>query len=559
MANAITQIILTAVDRTKAAFGSVTAGLRSLGDMAGSLKGLLGGIFASFTVLKLVSGLKSAVDEMDNARKAAQKIGTSVENFTALSFAAGQSGVEVEALQTGLAKLARSLDDAKGGSQTVAEAFARLKIDPNTFTDPSDALLVIADRFKAMPDGVNKTALALQLFGKAGAQLIPLLNAGSAGIAELKAEAEKLGVVISTETAIQAEKFNDNMDRLAKAGKGLGYTLATEALVPLNQIVQAMADAAKQGGLTAAAFALVKELNPFVDFLKNEDMDPIRRLALAEEQLNRLRKDGFDEDNKRVVQLKQMIPLIKVLADEEQRVADAKANDTQATADFAENKKLEIEAFKKATNEQISDTDRLKTAIRTAWEESLKAESDYLAKAKQLRAEAAQTGTKDNSVEGQALATLDLVAAEQKLQRIKKTAPLEDVQAQVEVIKNLVAGMADQVRAQQAINRAKLAEADALDVAAAKQAEQSVGLNEQANEAERRANNMKAALDGIGKEISVDITLSPSTVATMDRVIQFKAILDSIKESGPSVSLGGLDTAKLSEGMRLAALKYGNR
>ena len=70
-----------------------------------------------------------------------------------------------------------------------------------------------------MEDGAGKTALAIKLFGKSGADLIPLLNQGRAGIKELTDEAAKLGIVISTETAAKAEQFNDTLKNYRRPRK----------------------------------------------------------------------------------------------------------------------------------------------------------------------------------------------------------------------------------------------------------------------------------------------------------------------------------------------------
>ena len=59
----------------------------------------------------------------------------------------------------------------------------------------------MADKFKAMPDGTKKTALAMDILGKSGKDLIPLLNSGSEGLGEMLAEADSLGITLSTETA----------------------------------------------------------------------------------------------------------------------------------------------------------------------------------------------------------------------------------------------------------------------------------------------------------------------------------------------------------------------
>src|SRR5512139_1778735 len=153
MANPITRIIISAVDRTKAVFASAKGGLTSLGNAASSLKATLGTVFAGFAVAGLLGSLKQAIDRIDEVGNAAQRVGTSTENFSALSYAAQQSASSTEELEAGLTKLSKSLSDARGGTGAAAEAFRALKIDPAQFNDPSDALLALADRFAAMPDG----------------------------------------------------------------------------------------------------------------------------------------------------------------------------------------------------------------------------------------------------------------------------------------------------------------------------------------------------------------------------------------------------------------------
>ena len=82
-------------------------------------------------------------------------------------------------------------------------------------------LFELADKFKAMPDGTKKTALAMDILGKSGKDLIPLLNAGSEGLGEMLAEADSLGIVLSTKTAQSAEAFNDSLERLKTSFQGV--------------------------------------------------------------------------------------------------------------------------------------------------------------------------------------------------------------------------------------------------------------------------------------------------------------------------------------------------
>lgn len=104
----------------------------------------------------------------------------------------------------------------------------------------------IAEKFKAMPDGAVKSALAIQIFGKAGALLIPTLDEGRAGLSALSAEAEKLGLVL-TDTQVQVgADFNDALKRLTRTIGGVklqfGLLFAPAFTAGFDALTQLIAD-----------------------------------------------------------------------------------------------------------------------------------------------------------------------------------------------------------------------------------------------------------------------------------------------------------------------------
>lgn len=201
---------------------------------------------------------KKSIDSADRLAKLSQQVGVSVESLGRLEFAAGLSGVETENLSTSLIKLNRSISEAAQGTAAQADAFAALGVSA-TSADGSlrpteEVLNDLADSFSQAEDGVGKTAAAVEIFGRSGAQLIPLLNSGSAGLREMGLEAEQLGLVIDTETAKAAERFNDNLSRLGSIVDGVGNKLASEFVDDLEQASQYLIDTAKDGeALTQAA------------------------------------------------------------------------------------------------------------------------------------------------------------------------------------------------------------------------------------------------------------------------------------------------------------------
>jgi hypothetical protein len=106
----------------------------------------------------------------------------------------------------------------------------------------------VADRFKNMEDGAAKSGIALTIFGRAGAEMIPMLNQGAEGIRAMREEAVALGVAIDSKTGAAAEVFNDNLTRMGKALEGVSNRLLAELLPAMVQVTNAMVEGVKQSG-----------------------------------------------------------------------------------------------------------------------------------------------------------------------------------------------------------------------------------------------------------------------------------------------------------------------
>ena len=181
--------------------------------------------------------VKNSLDNADQLSKLSQKVGVSVESLSALKHQAGLSGVEMAALETGLKKFNKTIAEAAGGSKLQADTFKAMGVslkDSNGNLKSTEELLGdVADRFAEYEDGAAKTALAMNLFGRAGADMIVQLNGGRKAMAEAAQEASDLGQIIGTETAKQAEQFNDNMSRAGMLATGFGNILSAKLLPSL--------------------------------------------------------------------------------------------------------------------------------------------------------------------------------------------------------------------------------------------------------------------------------------------------------------------------------------
>lgn len=192
-----------------------------------------------------------AINNADHINDLSKSAGISTESFSGLAYAAKQSGVEVEGLAAGIKHLNVNMAAAAGGNKQMQDTFAALGINiknsDGSLKDASQTLSEIADKFSTYKDGAEKSALAVQLFGKSGEDLIPLLDEGGKGIQSMTDRAAELGIVISQETANAADAFNDKLGDMSAIAQGIGTNLAAQLLPQLNNLTSMFLEAAKNG------------------------------------------------------------------------------------------------------------------------------------------------------------------------------------------------------------------------------------------------------------------------------------------------------------------------
>jgi HAMP domain-containing protein len=213
--------------------------------IAGNIKSAFAILGTGFAVAGLTNAIRDVAEFADEMGKAAQKVGTTTEALSGLKYAGDLADVAFEQLQTGLAKLAKNAEDFRDGNKSAVEAFAKIGVDPSKFNDTTELFSAVADGLSKIESGSRKAAIAQELFGKSGAQLIPLLNAGSDGLKQAAEEAERFGQIISTDAAQAAEEFNDNLTRIGKAVDGLKISLGSGVIRDLADFTTQMLAAAQ--------------------------------------------------------------------------------------------------------------------------------------------------------------------------------------------------------------------------------------------------------------------------------------------------------------------------
>lgn len=185
---------------------------------------------------------KSTADFGEEALKGAQKAGTTVQTFSALSHAARMADVDNQQLIAGLKTLSVNMVEAQQKTGDGEALFRRLgvaAVDATGKLRPTEAVLLdLAEVFAKSADGAAKTEAVVKLFGKSGLELLPFLNKGKVEIAALMAEAERLGLVLSKDDAEAADKFNDALKKLDAQVKGLTVSIGLPLVRGLTDVLQ---------------------------------------------------------------------------------------------------------------------------------------------------------------------------------------------------------------------------------------------------------------------------------------------------------------------------------
>jgi hypothetical protein len=200
-----------------------SGGVAALRGQVASLVDLLPALTAGAAIVGFVALTKSALDTAAGLGELEKKTGVSVETLSTLSFAARTASIDQETLGKNLAKASKFFDEYDRGAQDARDAVTRLfgssKALEGLNTDAK--LLKTVDALGKLEPGARRTALAMQIFGKGGAELLPLIdNLADGGFDKLKAKAEQLGLVMSGETAAAALELKENLKDVESAAEG---------------------------------------------------------------------------------------------------------------------------------------------------------------------------------------------------------------------------------------------------------------------------------------------------------------------------------------------------
>lgn len=230
----------------RAGFPKIIDSLKGVGSALGGVisnVAALGAGLAALGVIAATSGIAMAnsyADATGAIGDAAERTGASRERLQELGFAAKLTGSSFETMEGALKKMSLAVGSASKGSKDLKDMFSglgiKLKNSNGTLKTTDQLFDHFVDRISKIKDPSLQAQAAVKVFGKSATELLPLIRGGKAGLAEMSAEARRLGIVLSDQAVRDGEEFGDTLDTLMMSLKGVGNSIGSALVPQLNKL-----------------------------------------------------------------------------------------------------------------------------------------------------------------------------------------------------------------------------------------------------------------------------------------------------------------------------------
>ena len=171
-----------------------------------------------------MAGLVVSTSEVVSSQNdLAGRLGLTYGELAGLSYAGSLVGVSMEQIGGAMTRAQVAFANAANGSKTAQAAFARLGLSVAELNGMSaeQQFEAIAQSISQLPTEAERAAAAVQIFGRAGAQLLPLFADGAAGIQQAREEAERFGLTLTNAQSGNIDAMGDSFDKAKAAITGV--------------------------------------------------------------------------------------------------------------------------------------------------------------------------------------------------------------------------------------------------------------------------------------------------------------------------------------------------
>lgn len=213
---------------------------READKMKRTMAGVAGALGVGLGVGAFAGWIKGAISAQDKADELGQKLGITTEAASRLTIASKFSATELGGVSSSMVRLIRNAADAAAGLKAPKAAFDAIGVsvtDSNGKMKSADVILdEIGRKWTGFQDGVNKSRVAVELFGKSGTDMVPMLNDWNTNVADAIKLADELGVTVTSKTGAAAAQFADNLEKIGLVSQGVGNQIASALVPALNEL-----------------------------------------------------------------------------------------------------------------------------------------------------------------------------------------------------------------------------------------------------------------------------------------------------------------------------------
>lgn len=314
-------------------------------DQAATAAGVALGSIAAAGVAAFAA-ISKGIDEAASFQDLADMTGGSAEGLASLALAAGTAGVQMDSVAAASIKLTKNLTGVDDESKAAGAALKALGVPLEEFKrlSPEKQIDSLTDAFGRFADGPAKTAVALDLWGKAGAEQLKLMKA---------LEEQGGRTVILTQEQIQlADAFGDAQAKLRTEMGLYGSAIATQFIEPVQALIKVLVQAAQDIGLLGGEATRLAANRGVATFAENA----VEKLAFIIDAVQGVK-----------VVFSRLGEFIG---------ATAAAAEQALKLNFSG-----VKAIQKAYDESLN-TDQFKS-VRSAYQDALQAQKDYKKKSEQ--------------------------------------------------------------------------------------------------------------------------------------------------------------------------------
>lgn len=259
-----TSQLVQGVNKARDVMGQGVDAANKLDKTLGKLKTAFAAVVSVAAVAKVAQSVKGLADSVsaagDRIDKNSQALGMSRKAYQEWDYILGQSGASIDSLGVSM----KTLNDAilSGGDGTVtALKTLGLSLKDLKGMSQEDQFEAMVEAFQKMPAGAQKSALAMQMFGRQGQALMPLLNSAPGTVNSLRQDMERMGFVMSDSMVDASVKYGDTLDNLKHTADGLKNTLGYALMEPLTGIFDTITNFFAQESTQQALDAFAVDLN----------------------------------------------------------------------------------------------------------------------------------------------------------------------------------------------------------------------------------------------------------------------------------------------------------